>query len=90
LRQAGLGFVALVTEPANVAVFRMVVPEVDRLPMLAQRFYADAVAVAHVADLLECEAALGRAVAEQLAATFLEMVKGPAFLRLLLGAPEAA
>lgn len=81
---------AIVTEPANVAVFRIVVAKVDRLPMLAQWFYADAVAVAHVANLLECEAALGRAVAEQLAATFLEMVKGPAFLRLLLGAPEAA
>jgi len=84
LRQAGLDFVGIATEPANVAVFRIVVAEVDRLPMFAQWFYADAVAVAHVADLLEREAALGRTVAEQLAATFLEMIKGPAFLRLLL------
>ncbi len=60
LRQAGLGYVAIVTEPANFAVFKIVVAEVDRLPMLTQWFYADAVAVAHVADLLEREAALGR------------------------------
>lgn len=89
LREVGRGFAQVVTEPANVALFRIVVAEAERFPALAQRFYAAGVmtATAYVAGLLAREAGIGKVRAEGLAATFLEMVKGPAFLRILLGAP---
>ncbi len=91
LREVGRGFVQVVTEPANLALFRIVVAEAERFPALAQRFHAAGVTAAttYIAGLLVRDADIGQAQAEIIAATFLEMVKGPAFLRLLLGAPAS-
>ncbi len=91
LREVGRGFVQVVTEPANLALFRIVVAEAERFPALAQRFHAAGVTAAttYTADLLVRDADIGQVQAEVIAATFLEMVKGPAFLRLLLGAPAS-
>lgn len=91
LREVGHGFVRVVTEPANLALFRIVVAEAERFPALARRFHEAGVAaaVAYVAGLLMREGTVRQARAEEVAATFLEMVKGPAFMRLLLGAPSA-
>src|SRR5262249_34828565 len=72
-------------------LFRIVVAEAERFPGLARRFHAEAVTTTtgYVAALILREAAISRTRAEELAAAFLEMAKGPAFLRLLLGAPAA-
>ncbi|MBV9750058.1 MAG: TetR/AcrR family transcriptional regulator [Acetobacteraceae bacterium] len=88
LREIGRAFVQVVTEPANLALFRIVVAEAGRFPKLARRFHETGVAaaVAYVAGLLARETGIKQAKAESVAATFLEMVKGPAFLRFLLGA----
>lgn len=91
LREVGRAFVQIVTEPANLALFRIVVAEAERFPMLARRFHEAgiAAAVTFVASLLVREAGMKQVQAESAAGTFLEMVKGPAFLRLLLGAPAS-
>ena len=91
LREVGRSFISVVIDPINLALFRVVVAETERFPALAQRFHAATVtrAVTHVADLIMRHTGLDEDRAQQLAATFLEMVKGPALLRLLLGASAA-
>lgn len=84
----GSAFIEVVTAPINVALFRIVVAEAERFPALAARFYDAGVAatVLYVADRLAREPGVDCKEAEILAATFLEMVKGPALMALLLGA----
>ncbi|MDQ0393217.1 TetR/AcrR family transcriptional regulator [Labrys monachus] len=92
LRAIGESHVRTMTAPANLALLRIVVAEAERFPGLARRFHAAGATAptTYVAAILLRETGISDSRAEELAATFLEMVKGPAFLRLLLGAAPSS
>lgn len=92
LRRTAWAFVELITPPDRVGVYRLVVAEAERFPEMARRFH-DA-AVRTVIDYL---AGRIRAFAPEvspdraawIAAMCIDMAKGPAYMRLVLGvAPE--
>lgn len=89
-------FVALVTEGFRLSTYRLAMAEGERSGAMPRLFYHGAVLplVEHVAKRLRAHApVLDPLHARDLAGMFLQMVQGPAMLRLLMGidaAPDEA
>jgi len=90
LRHMGRAFVGLVTDPKRMATYRLAMAEGERFPDFGRMFYQGAVLVVlnHVAARLRAHVpGLGEVESKRTAGMFLQMVQGPAMLRLLLGVP---
>jgi len=92
LRRTAWAFVDLITPPDRVGVYRLVVAEAERFPEMARRFHEAAVrrVIDHLAGRIRAFAPeVAPDQAAWIAAMCIDMAKGPAYMRLVLGtAPE--
>lgn len=90
LSRIAWAFLDLISPPDRLAVFRLVLAEAERFPEMASRFHDAAIRTVldYTADRIRAHAPWASAdEARFVAANFMNFVKGPAYMRLMLGVP---